>query len=98
MSTGAAADDERDPGLAFERTTLAWNRTGLSCVAVGAVCLKVFWDHEVLGLVLGFVLIGTGVLAYEAGVKAPAGPRILRAMSLAVTAAALVGAVLSIVG
>jgi uncharacterized membrane protein YidH (DUF202 family) len=90
--------EERDPGLAFERTTLAWNRTGLSCVAVGALCLKVFWDDHALGLLLGALLIGTGVLAYEAGAKAPVGPRLLRAMSLAVTASALVGVALSIVG
>jgi uncharacterized membrane protein YidH (DUF202 family) len=89
---------ERDPGLAFERTTLAWNRTGLSCVAVGALCLKVFWDDAVLGLVLGVLLIATGVLAYETGPRAPARPRTLRAMSLAVTAAALLGVALSIVG
>jgi uncharacterized membrane protein YidH (DUF202 family) len=90
--------NDRDPGLAFERTTLAWNRTGLSCVAVGAVCLKVFWDDAVLGLVLGALLIATGVLAYETGPRAPARPRTVRAMSLAVTAAALLGVGLSIVG
>ena len=98
MSTGAAADDERDPGLAFERTTLAWNRTGLASVTVGAVTLKVYWDAHVLGVVLGLLLIGIGVLAYEAGAKAPAGPGRLRAMSLAVTAAAVVGVALSVVG
>ena len=93
-----SASDERDPGLAFERTTLAWNRTGLASVAVGAVTLKVFWDEHVLGVVLGLLLIGIGVLAYEAGATAPASPRTLRAMSLAVTAAALIGVGLSIVG
>ena len=89
---------ERDPGLAFERTALAWNRTGLSCVAVGALCLKVFWDEALLGIVLGLVLVATGVLAYEAGATAPAGRRTMRAMSLAVTAAAVVGVALSVVG
>ena len=36
------ADDpeERDPGLARERTSLAWMRTALSFAAVGGVALK----------------------------------------------------------
>jgi uncharacterized membrane protein YidH (DUF202 family) len=90
--------DDPDRGLAFERTTLAWNRTGLSSVAVGAVTLKVYWDEHVLGIVLGLLLVAVGVLAYEAGATAPAGPGTLRAMSLAVTAAAVVGVALSVVG
>ena len=89
---------ERDPGLAFERTTLAWNRTGLASVGAGAIALKVFWGLHVLGVALGLLLIAIGVLAYEAGAHAPAGSRTLRAMSLAVTAAAVVGVALSVVG
>jgi len=87
-----------DPGLSFERTSLAWNRTGLSSVGVGAICLKVFWGGEVLGVLLGVLLVLIGLLAYEAGATAPAGPGTLRAMSLAVTAAAVIGVGLSIVG
>jgi uncharacterized membrane protein YidH (DUF202 family) len=91
-------DDERDPGLAFERTTLAWNRTGLASVGAGAICLKVFWTEGVLGVALALLLIAIGVLAYEAGAHAPAGRRVLRAMSLAVTATAVIGVALSVVG
>jgi len=32
--------ESRDPGLAAERTDLAWNRSGLSLVACGAVIVR----------------------------------------------------------
>ena len=88
----------RDPGLALERTTLAWHRTGLSSVAVGALCLKVFWVAGVVGIALSALLVALGGLAYAAGASTPTTPRRLRAMSLGLTSAAAVAAFLSIVG
>ena len=87
-----------DPGLALERTTLAWHRTGLSSVAVGAICLRVFWGAGVVGVALAALFLGIGGLAYAAGATTPAGPARLRAISLGLTVAAAVGGFLSIVG
>ena len=44
-----APSGQRDPGLARERTSLAWTRTALSFGAVGGVVLK---REVVAGLIL----------------------------------------------
>jgi hypothetical protein len=88
----------RDPGLALERTTLAWQRTGLSSAAIGAISLRVYWGSGPAGIVLAALFIAIGGLAYAASTSTPVGPTRLRLMSLAVTATAVLGAVLSIVG
>ncbi|HUP86922.1 MAG TPA: DUF202 domain-containing protein [Acidimicrobiales bacterium] len=87
-----------DPGLAPERTTLAWQRTGLSSVAAAAVCLKAFWGGHVLGLVLAGLLVAIGGLAYAAGAEAPVAPATVRAVSVTIGVAATLGVFLSIVG
>jgi hypothetical protein len=96
--TGASAASADDRGAAFERTSLAWNRTGLTAAGAGALALKVFWDRTVLGLALAGLLLGIGVLAYAAGAHPPVAPVRLRALSLGVTAAAVLGVVVAIVG
>ena len=88
----------RDPGLALERTTLAWHRTGLASVAVGAISLRFFWRTGPAGIALAALFVAIGGLAYAAGSSTPVGPGRLRAMSLGLTAAAALGALLSIVG
>jgi putative membrane protein len=62
------APDARDPGLAAERTDLAWNRSGLALLACGAALLKGFppagvTAHQIVGaviLVLGGFTWGLG--------------------------------------
>ena len=93
MSSG-----ERDPGLAFERTHLAWNRTGLSAVVLAALALKAFDDHLEVGVALATLFLLVGVLAYRTGAQAPAAPARLRLLSLGVTAAAVLAAAATIVG
>jgi uncharacterized membrane protein YidH (DUF202 family) len=87
-----------DRGLAMERTTLAWHRTGLSSIAVGAVCLKAYGGEEPVGIVLAALLVLIGASAYAAAGDAPAAAARVRTMSLAVASAAAMGAFLSIVG
>jgi uncharacterized membrane protein YidH (DUF202 family) len=53
--------DSRDPGLAAERTDLAWNRSGLSLIACGAAVMR-----GVAGTPLprGDVAVGACILAF----------------------------------
>lgn len=109
--TSADDDYERDPrasSLAAERTLLAWSRTGLSFVAVGAGILRLFagttrapqWSLVgAMALAAGVLMIIWGRLAYndEAGQR-PAPARRLRTvayMNAAVAAAAFVLALAS---
>ena len=41
--------EERDPGLAMERTSLSWTRTAISFVALGGVVLK---ENVITGLII----------------------------------------------
>ena len=56
------ADDieDRDPGLARERTDLAWTRTAISFAALGAAMLR-------LSAVAGAVVMTTGVAVWGLG-------------------------------
>jgi uncharacterized membrane protein YidH (DUF202 family) len=52
-----------DLGAAAERTSLAWQRSGLGMIAVGALFVRVHQGPRLLSVLLGCVLIGTGILA-----------------------------------
>jgi uncharacterized membrane protein YidH (DUF202 family) len=68
--TGARVSDHRDArkGLAVERTALAWNRSGLAVVAIGAVLARAAAEagHAVAGVICAAVLAlaGGGVWAF----------------------------------
>ena len=61
---GGSPDDrepeERHPGLARERTTLAWTRTAISFAALGGVVLKV-------NVVSGLIILAIAPLVWQLG-------------------------------
>jgi uncharacterized membrane protein YidH (DUF202 family) len=52
--------EERDPGLARERTSLAWTRTALSFAALGGVVLKV-------NVLTGLVILAVAPALWQVG-------------------------------
>src|ERR1700727_2207080 len=94
--------DPQDPGLAGERTALAWNRSGLAVVVCVAVLLRHVWplhgtDQEVaLGLIAGAVVVwavGLAVftLAGRRDGDIPHGLKLFRLMTAGTLLLALVG-------
>ena len=79
---------ERDPGLAKERTALAWTRTALSFAAVGGVVLK----REI---VPGLILLALAPAVYVLGRLAYTRPEKHLLMTATIVAVALVALVVS---
>ena len=52
--------EERDPGLARERTSLAWTRTAISFAALGGVVLK-------SNVITGLIILAIAPLVWELG-------------------------------
>jgi uncharacterized membrane protein YidH (DUF202 family) len=89
---------DRDPGLAFERTTLAWHRTGLSALALSALAVHSFQERMRVAVPIAGLLAVIGVLAYRTGATSPVPPRRLRMLSLGVSGAALLCALATFSG
>lgn len=69
-SHAAASQYERDPGLAAERTELAWGRSALSLLACGAAVARgvpEITGHETQPIV-GVVILVLGGIVWSAGV------------------------------
>jgi uncharacterized membrane protein YidH (DUF202 family) len=81
----AGQDDHEDgpPGLARERTSLAWTRTALSFAAVGGVLLK-------KDVVAGLIVLATVPVIWELGRLAHHRPGRLRLVTATIVAVALV--------
>jgi uncharacterized membrane protein YidH (DUF202 family) len=85
-----APDDPEDmqPGLARERTAMAWTRTAISFAATGAAILK---NHVIAGVIV--FALGLGTLGLQRLFPAADGEhrqRRLLLVTIAVTAVALV--------
>ena len=78
-----------DRSRALERTALAWNRTGLSFVAVGAVVLRTLAPsgRGAVGLVMVAVGIAAALHAWRPRAEDPV--RAIRLLSLGTTALAV---------
>jgi uncharacterized membrane protein YidH (DUF202 family) len=101
--SGPAEDiEDLDPGLARERTELAWRRTAISYAALGAALLKASPPMGLLVLAASAAIWGAGRLARPprpvAGGRVPpeAGQRRLLLITIAVTAVSLGALVLAL--
>ena len=82
--------DSRDPGLARERTALAWTRTALSFAAVGGVVLK----REIIP---GLILLAVAPAIYVLGRLAYTRPDKLKLVTATIVAVALVALVVALI-
>ena len=90
MTTGQGDSDDRDPGLARERTSLAWTRTAISFAAVGGVVLK-------KDVAAGLVIIALAPAIWQVGRLDYHLPGRLRIVTATIVAVALVALVVSVV-
>lgn len=96
--------EDIDPGLARERTELAWTRTAISFAAVGGVILRTSPVAGGAVLALGALVWGIGRLMrrYERDRTRRAGsgeqPRLLLLITLTVTAVSLIAVAVAMVG
>jgi uncharacterized membrane protein YidH (DUF202 family) len=86
--------EERDPGLARERTELAWTRSAISFGAVGAAILKTSPAAGAIVLAMSAAIWGLGRIAARNGrdtraVSSASRQRTLRLIATATTAVAL---------
>ncbi len=82
--------DQRDAGLARERTSLAWTRTALSFAAVGGVVLK----REIIP---GLILLAVAPAIWLLGRLAYTRPGKLKLVTATIVAVALVALVVALV-
>jgi uncharacterized membrane protein YidH (DUF202 family) len=87
----ASQDDHEDgdPGLARERTSLAWTRTAISFAAVGGVMLKE-------NVIPGLVILATALVIWQVGRLDSNRPGRLKLVTATVVAVALVALVVAL--
>lgn len=88
-SPASSPSGSRDPGLARERTALAWTRTAISFAAVGGVVLK----REVIA---GVILLGLAPAVYVLGRLAYTRPDKHKLVTASIVTVALVALVVAL--
>jgi uncharacterized membrane protein YidH (DUF202 family) len=89
--TNPGENYDLDPGLARERTSLAWTRTAISFAAVGGVVLK----RE---LIPGLILLCLAPAIWELGRLAYRRPVKLKMVSATIVTVSIVALVISFTG
>lgn len=92
--------EEDDRGFAIERTALAWQRTGLSHVATGALCLRLLPSSPARPVLAAAMVVAGAVLSIGGRRLHPGEPhrRWIAAVSTATGIAAAAALVLSSIG
>jgi uncharacterized membrane protein YidH (DUF202 family) len=85
------------PGLARERTALAWNRTVIAFAALGGVILKTSIAAGLTVIALGVLIWGVGRILPGPGTSG-ASPGRLRVVAVAVTGASLAALAVALLG
>ena len=83
MTAGTGGSEGPDPGLARERTALAWTRTAISFAAVGAALLK-------KDVVAGLVILAVTPVIWRLGRLAGQQPGRLKLITATIVAVSLV--------
>ena len=89
MTTSPPGDEDADPGLARERTSLAWTRTALSFAAVGAVALR-------KDVIAGLLILATAPVIWRLGRLDHHRPGRLRLVTVTIVAVSLVALVVAV--
>jgi uncharacterized membrane protein YidH (DUF202 family) len=91
MTAGHDDPEDRDPGLARERTTLAWTRTAISFAAVGGAVLK-------RDTIPGLILLGLAPVIWQLGRQAYQRQAKFKLVTATIVAVALVALAVSFTG